>query len=62
MLTITFINVIYCLYIMGNKKLILKVQKNKANNQKYVNIPKNEDIFEGDYVLLEKVVDNQHDI
>jgi hypothetical protein len=46
---------------MGNKKLILKVQKNKANNQKYVNIPKSEDISEFDYVLVKKVVDNNID-
>jgi hypothetical protein len=43
---------------MGEKKLILKVQKNKANGQKYVNIPKNVDILDDDYVLVKKVVDN----
>jgi len=43
---------------MDEKKIILKVQRNKANLQKYVNIPKNENINEGDYVLIKKVVDN----
>ena len=43
----------------SEKKLILKVQKNKGNGQKYVNIPKNRvDMLEDDYVLLKKVVDN----
>jgi len=46
---------------MGEKKLILKVQKNKANSQKYVNIPKNVNIDKDDYVLLKKVVDNNKD-
>ena len=45
---------------MGNKQLILKVQKNKANRQKYINIPKNEDLEEGDYVLLKKIEDEDN--
>jgi len=43
---------------MNNKKLILKVQKNKASGQKYINIPKGSDIMEDDYVVLKKVLDN----
>lgn len=43
---------------MDEKKLILKVQKNKANNQKFINIPKNQNLQEDDYVLVKKVVDN----
>lgn len=42
---------------MGECKIILKVKKNKSNNQKYVNIPKNEDIKEGDYVIIRKLKD-----
>lgn len=46
---------------MDNKKIVLKVQKNKANGQKYVNIPKNVDMSEDDYVVLKKVIDNNKD-
>lgn len=40
---------------MGEEKIILKVKKNKSNNQKYVNIPKNENIVEGQYVVITKL-------
>jgi len=37
-------------------KVIVKVRKNKANNQKIVTIPKDaKHIKEGDYVKVEKV-------
>ena len=37
------------------KKIIQKVWKNKANNQKLVTIPKNCEIKEGDYVEIKKI-------
>ena len=40
---------------MSGERLILKIQKNKSNNQKYVNIPKNSTFDEGEYVSIEKV-------
>ena len=46
---------------MDKKKIVLKVQKNKANGQKYVNIPKGEDILEDDYVVLYKAINNNKD-
>lgn len=36
-------------------KIIRKVWKNKANNQKLVTIPKESDISDGDYVYIYKV-------
>jgi len=43
---------------MDIEKLILKVQRNKGNGQKFINIPKNCTIKEGDYALVKKVLDN----
>jgi len=41
---------------MKNKqKIIVKVWRNKGNNQKLVTIPKNSKINEGDYVEIRKV-------
>ena len=40
---------------MNDKKEILKVQKNKNNGQKFINIPKTSSINEDDYVKIEKV-------
>lgn len=38
------------------KKIIVKVRKNKSNNQKIVTIPKSaKHIQEGDYVKIEKI-------
>jgi len=37
------------------KKVIMKVWKNKAKNQKLITIPKDCDIQEGDYVEVKKV-------
>jgi len=37
------------------KKLIMRVWKNKTNNQKLITIPKDSGIEEGDYVKIEKV-------
>jgi len=45
-------------YKENNKEkiLILKVRKNKSNNQKLITIPKNvEYIKEGDYIKIEKI-------
>ena len=39
----------------GKNKVVMKVWKNKQNNQKLVTIPKDCDIQEGDYVKIEKV-------
>lgn len=38
------------------KTLIQKVHKNKASGHKFVTIPKGEDINEGDYVVVKKVM------
>ena len=38
------------------KLIIRKVNWNKANNHKYVTIPKDEDILPGDYVVVKKVL------
>ena len=43
---------------MGENKLILKVQVNKASKQKFINLPKGCDIEGGDYALVKKVLDN----
>jgi len=40
---------------MGNKKIIMKVWKNKKINQKLITIPKRCEIKEGDYVEIIKV-------
>lgn len=37
------------------KKVIMKVWKNKSKNQKLITIPKDCDIKEGDYVEVRKV-------
>jgi len=37
------------------KKIIMKVWKNKAKNQKLITIPKDCEIQEGDYVEVKKV-------
>jgi len=46
---------------MVTEKLILKVQKNKGNGQKFVNIPKNSKIKEEEYVSVRKILDNDSD-
>lgn len=38
-----------------DKKVIMKVWKNKAKNQKLITIPKDSEINEGDYVEIRKV-------
>jgi len=38
-----------------DKKIIMKVWKNKANDQKLITIPKDCDIEEGDYVEIKKM-------
>lgn len=38
-----------------NKKVIMRVWRNKFNKQKLVTIPKDCDIEEGDYVKISKV-------
>ena len=38
-----------------NKRVIMKVWKNKIRNQKLVTIPKDCNIGEGDYVEIKKV-------
>lgn len=38
-----------------NKKIIMKVWRNKSNQQKLVTIPKECKIKEGDYVEIKKV-------
>jgi uncharacterized Zn finger protein len=38
------------------KTLIQIVHKNKASGHKFVTIPKGEDINEGDYVVVKKVM------
>ena len=41
---------------MKNKQnIIVKVWRNKGNNQKFVTLPKNSKINEGDYVEIRKV-------
>ena len=42
-------------YYIGEYMLILEVHYNKANNQKYVTIPKSRDIQPGDYVRIIKI-------
>ena len=37
------------------KKIIMRVLKNKARNQKLITIPKDCDIEEGDYVEVKKI-------
>jgi len=37
------------------KKIIMKVWKNKIKNQKLITIPKDCDIQEGDYVEVKKI-------
>jgi len=39
----------------NEKKLIVKVYKNKKSNQKLITIPKYSEIKEGDYVEIKKV-------
>ncbi len=41
--------------MVKDKKIIMKVWKNKAKNQKLITIPKDCDIKEGDYVEIRKV-------
>ena len=41
--------------IMEKDEIIVKVWKNRSNNQKLVTIPTSSDIEEGDYVLIKKV-------
>lgn len=41
--------------IMKQKRVIMKVWKNRIKNQKLVTIPKDCDIEEGDYVEIKKV-------
>ena len=41
--------------IKQQKKIIMKVWKNKAKNQKLITIPKDCGIEEGDYVEIKKV-------
>lgn len=41
--------------VKKNKKIIMKVWKNKFNKQKLVTIPKDCSIDEGDYVEIKKV-------
>ena len=43
---------------MDVEKLVLKIQKNKGNGQKFINIPKSCKLEEGDYALVKKVIDN----
>jgi len=45
-------------YIFGDtmKTLIQLVHRNKASGHKFVTIPKGEDINEGDYVVVKKVM------
>lgn len=40
---------------MGKEKIIVKVWKNKGNQQKLITIPKDCKIKEGDYVRIEKI-------
>ena len=40
---------------MDKKDIIVKVWKNKLNNQKLVTIPQKSDIEEGDYIRIKKV-------
>jgi hypothetical protein len=37
------------------KKIVMKVWKNKAINQKLITVPKDCDIKEGDYVEIKKI-------
>ena len=37
------------------KRIIMKVWKNKAKNQKLITIPKDCDIQDGDYVEIKKI-------
>lgn len=39
----------------GEKKIIMKVWKNKFNKQKLVTIPKDCEINEGDYVEIKRI-------
>ena len=39
----------------NEKKLIVKVYKNKKSNQKLITIPKNSEIKCGDYVEVKKI-------
>lgn len=41
--------------MVKQKKIIMKVWKNKSRNQKLITIPKDCDIEEGDYVEIRKV-------
>lgn len=41
--------------VKQQKKVIMKVWKNKARDQKLITIPKDSDIQEGDYVEIKKV-------
>jgi len=54
-----YINDIILLNIIM-KQIIMKVWKNKGNNQKLVTIPKDCDIEEGDYVELIKNGSKKH--
>ena len=40
---------------MEEKRIIVKVWKNKLNKQKLVTIPQKSNIKEGDYVIIKKV-------
>jgi hypothetical protein len=40
---------------MSNKKIIMKVWKNRILGQKLITIPKSSDIEEGDYVEIKKI-------
>ena len=41
--------------MVKQEKVIMKVWKNKAKNQKLITIPKDCDIQDGDYVEIKKV-------
>ena len=41
--------------VIKNKKVIMRVWRNKKNNQKLITIPKECNIQEGDYVEVKKV-------
>ena len=41
--------------VKKNKKIIMKVWKNRFNKQKLVTIPKDCNIKEGDYVEIKKI-------
>ncbi len=54
-LHLVYILVLILINIMEKDKIIVKVWKNKLNNQKLITIPASSDIEEGDYVVIKKV-------